>query len=292
MPRHYDEALRQVGDIDSVYRSISTGFEKGAAVPVKAHKARIGKFDVPKVHSWKVDYASGSGKRPCLSPVTIYRTGRPKSKARKPLHVVDVRKQETVPVNVEMQVPCRRCDNCLKRRSQHWYMRALSETRAAQRTWFGSLTLSPEQHVRVAAACRIQMAENGDDFDLLPQGKQFAMRHACISRELTLYLKRVRKRVPSCKFSFVCVVEAHTEKLNGLPHYHMLIHEAPGSSPVPHRILSNEWRVGFSNWKLLVTATKVGYVTKYLSKSMLARVRASIDYGKEKRPQDIVISKK
>lgn len=280
MPRRLDESLRKVGERDSVSRSIATGYEKGAAKPVRAHKSTSGRFATAKVHSWRVDYASGTGKAPCLTPVTIYTTGRKLSRMRKPVHVVDVTKPETVPMNVEMSVPCRKCENCLKRRAQSWYLRARFEALRAQRTWFGSLTLSPEHHVRVAAACRLAMAANGDDFDALPADKQFLMRHKCISRELTLYLKRLRKQ-SDAKFSFLCVVEAHTEKLAGLPHYHMLIHEAPGSSSLLHRVLSEQWRVGFSNWKLVVTTEKVGYVTKYLSKSMLARVRASIDYGRQ-----------
>lgn len=275
--RILDESLRKVGTSDSAFSQIRMGFEKGSATPKKAHTVQVGRMRQARVHSWVVDYAS-AGKNACTEPVTIYRTGRPTKKQRKPLHEVSTSNPASLPVNVEMRVPCRKCANCLKRRAAHWYLRALTETNRAQRTWFGSLTLSPDQHVRVAAACRLQMARDGDDFDALPHAKQFAMRHKCINREITLYLKRLRKQ-SGAKFSFLCVVEEHTEKLTGLPHYHMLIHEAPGSSPVLHAVLSGQWRVGFSNWKLLGTPTKVGYVTAYLAKSMLGRVRPSIDYG-------------
>lgn len=157
----------------------------------------------------------------------------------------------------------------------------MSETRDAVRTWFGTLTLSPDQHHRVAAACRLQASRNGDDFDTFDQERQFALRHKCISREITLYLKRVRKRAGE-DLRFVCVAEEHK---TGLPHYHLLVHEGQATT-LTWRILSEEWRVGFSQWKLVKDTRAAGYVTKYLSKSSKARVRASLDYGKE-RPKGI-----
>lgn len=255
----------------AVLSSVSKALEKGALSAKRWHVA--GRHKRP--HSWLADY-SGTGKLPCSAPITIERTGRVLTKPGESRRVVvSIDQPAKLPVLVEYKVPCRKCTNCLKRRSRHWYLRALSETKKAQRTWFGTLTLSPDQHVRVAAACRVYMATNGDDFDALPGDKQFLMRHKAISRELTLYFKRLRKE-SGAEFKFLCVVEAHK---SGLPHYHVLLHEAVGPSVV-HATLSKQWRVGFSNWKLVSDPQKVGYVTKYLAKSMLARVRPSIDYGK------------
>lgn len=273
-----DESLRRVLPIDTVYRIIGNALEKGKATAVRWHRGPVMRDSgllINKVHTWRVDYASGSGKRPCLSPVLIRLTGRPLTKGRKSeLLVVSVQRPGGLPVHVDIDVPCRQCEHCLNRRGQLWYFRALAETTSATRTWFGTLTLSPDQHVRVAAACRVQHSQNGDDFDALPSARQFAERHKCISREITLYLKRVRKHYGS-EFRFCCVAEAHK---TGLPHYHMLVHQV-GPTAILHRLLSEQWRVGFSQWKLVRTPTAAGYATKYLSKSAQARVRASKRYG-------------
>lgn len=220
-------------------------------------------------HSWRVTYAAN-----CSNPVLLFMTGRRLAKGRKARHTYGMG-AEPSPTFVEAEVPCRRCDPCLRRRAWHWRCRAVSESKAAQRTWFGTLTLSPDQHYRVAAACRVVAAQNGDDFDNFDTEKQFAARHACISREITLYLKRLRK-YSGAGFKFMCVAEAHK---TGLPHYHMLVHEQSSHVPVRHALLKEQWRVGFSDWKLLGDPLRAGYLTKYLSKSMMARVRASIDYG-------------
>lgn len=150
----------------------------------------------------------------------------------------------------------------------------MSETKQAPRTWFGTLTLAPEQHANVAAACRVEARRQGDDFDSFTPERQFALRHKCIGREITLYLKRLRKEAGD-GIRFLCVAEAHK---TGLPHYHLLVHESE-ATPVTYRQLANNWRVGFSNWKLVDDPRAAGYVTKYLTKSSMARVRASLDYG-------------
>lgn len=221
-------------------------------------------------HSWKSNFAGN-----CSSPITVLQTGRGTvlTKGGKSLHKVDVTDASTV--LHELEVPCRQCENCLRRRAAHWRMRAIAETKAAPRTWFGTLTLSAEQHFRVAAACRLVAARNGDDFDTFGTERQFAARHKVISREITLFLNRLRKQC-GAGIRFCCVAEAHK---TGLPHYHMLVHESK-DTPVTWRALNSQWRVGFSNWKLVENDTKpVHYVTKYLSKSSIARVRASLDYG-------------
>jgi len=66
---------------------------------------------------------------------------------------------------------------------------------------------------------------------------------------------------------------------------HVLVHEALGK--VTKRELEASWRSGFSHWRLVpVGDTRAAaYVTKYLTKSALTRVRASQRYG---RPDGIV----
>lgn len=274
MPRPTGE-LRRIVSTDTTYRAIRTGLETGRADVARWHIKPVrpgARLRTKQPHSWRVDYA-GNGKRPCSEPVTIFLTGRPMKKG-KAIHTVSVDAPESIPQLVEMQVPCRKCENCLRRRSAHWRMRAIAVVKQSNRTWFGTLTLNPDQHFRVAAACRIAAARNGDDFDMFPPERQFAERHRCISREITLYLKRLRK-YSGAEIKFLCVVEAHK---TGLPHYHMLVHEVKAAPHVRHKLLTAQWRVGFSQWKLVTEDRQVSYVTKYLAKSMQARVRASIDY--------------
>lgn len=285
--RVLSEALRRVVHDDSTYRTVRTALERGTATVKRWHVGPVkpgSRLRIRKPHSWRVNYAAN-----CSNPVTIYMTGRPLTKGRKSVHTVDM--NQTVQMRfVEAEVPCRKCDACLRRRAWHWRCRAVAQTKSAHRTWFGTLTLSPEQHYRVAAACRVAASRNGDDFDKFPPERQFAERHKCISREITLYLKRIRK-YSGVSIKFLCVAEAHK---TGLPHYHMLIHEIAPHSHVRHRVLTEQWRVGFSNWKLVGDPLHAGYVTKYLAKSMNARVRASIDYNstsldivpKERAPSD------
>lgn len=270
---HIDEQLHSVDERGSVLRNIATGLEKSRITKVRWHLGPFGKGRIRKPHSFTVNYAD-AGKNPCAAPVTIYRTGRPLRRGGQKWHNVSVNDPQTVPRIVEMIVPCRKCEPCLKRRGQHWYFRALSETKAAARTWFGTLTLSPAQHAAVATACRLHASQNGDDFDKWSATRQFAARHKCISREITLYLKRLRKQSGE-EFRFCLVAEEHK---TGLPHYHLLVHEREGH-PIRHAVLTKQWRIGFSNFRLVADPKAAGYVTKYLAKSSKARVRASLDYG-------------
>lgn len=204
-----------------------------------------------------VDYAPGVG---WIDPY-----GRPASKEW--LAVPD-----DLPVHVDLAVRCRKCPACLRSRAAHWRMRAYAEARAVDRTWFGTLTLSAESQFKAASLARVRLASNGLDFDALSVSDQLAERHKQIGPEITRYLKRIRK-VSGAKLRYMLVMEAHK---SGLPHYHCLLHEVAGS--VRHAQLQGNWWSGFSNWKL-VDSGAVSYVCKYLSKSALARVRASVRYG-------------
>lgn len=255
--------MRVVTDRNRVRRAIAAALDRGATKPVKFRKGTT------NAHTWATSYAAN-----CSSPITVEQIGRRLTKGAKSVHAV-VMTGDGYVVN-EIEVPCRLCENCLRRRAAHWRLRALSETKAAVRTWFSTLTLTPDAHAQVAMALRLEAARNGDDFDALSPEKQFACRHFVICRELTLYLKRIRKDANSTDMRFLCVAEAHK---TGLPHYHMLIHEGR-SAPIKWATLSKKWRIGFSNHVLVTDPKQAGYVCKYLQKSSMARVRASLDYGK------------
>lgn len=260
--------MRQVLPAKRVWRSIGQALDRNATEPVRGRKGTF------QAHHWKTKYAGN-----CSNPLVVEQTGRvvtPRNPGLtgvpKSVHQVDMTGRGAV--MHEIEVPCRQCENCLRRRAAHWRQRAQAEYRNAVRTWFVTLTLSPEQHSLVANACRVEASRNGEDFDAFDPETKFSARHHAISREITLYLKRVRKNA-GAQIRFCCVAEAHK---TGLPHYHMLVHEV-GSPGVTWKQLSENWRVGFMTAKLVTDSKAASYVTKYLAKSSLARVRASLDYG-------------
>lgn len=184
-------------------------------------------------------------------------------------------------LSVSFLVPCRRCGPCLRQRAWRWATAAEREiTRAAahgRRTWFGTLTLSPQSHFEM-----LLRAERHAGHQVEGTEDEFALRHAAVSRELTLALKRIRKRKGgSNAFRYLLVAEKHK---SGLPHYHMLLHEQEAT--VLKSELNGFWPWGHSQWRLVRLENEPAgkparYIAKYLSKSAEARVRASQDYGGE-----------
>ena len=173
---------------------------------------------------------------------------------------------------------CRKCETCMRLRASEWTYRAISEVREAARTWFGTLTLSPEsQHLMVSRA-RQRLWSGGTDFDMLSPNDQFSERMREIGREVTLYLKRVRKE-SGAALRYIIVAEAH---LSGAPHLHILVHEADIEKPVRYATLAKQWKLGFTKFKLARDVKAAAYVCKYISKALMARVRASQSYGKDR----------
>lgn len=184
---------------------------------------------------------------------------------------VDSRSTET-PIELELVTRCRKCLACRQHRARLWRRRAYAEILHATRTWFGTLTLSPEAQYRFLMLARKNF---GEGFDELSADRQFGLRCRAIGPEITKYLKRVRKQ-SGAGLRYMLVAEAHK---SGLPHFHILVHERNVDEPVRHSCLTGQWALGFSHYKLVEDPKAGGYVAKYLSKSVLARVRASQRYG-------------
>lgn len=198
--------------------------------------------------------------------------------------------------------PCRKCDRCRGNRKALWRRRALVELLKAERTWFVTVTLSPEQHFIMISRARRRLRRGAVDYDVLGEDEQFRERHSEISRELVLWMKRVRKE-SGAKLRFVAVCERHDGKRSpdaqqrgenfGAPHYHLLVHER-GGTRVTKRTLQGQWPFGFTTCKLVLdddyitdTETQVGlrkaawYVAKYTAKEARTRIRASVRYGQD-----------
>lgn len=216
------------------------------------------------------------------------------------------------PLTVVLETRCRKCKPCLERRAMFWRARAFEEYSIAAQTYFGTLTIAPDQDIIIDAECRLRLLEKGVDFDRLDETEKFRERVKQGGTRITTYLKRIRegdveRGKPS--FRYLLVAEAHSgaktsaAKL-GRPHWHILLHEADKASRLvlPDEWLRNatghvrtdkhgnamvengaflkrHWKLGFSSFFLAGSPRAAGYLCKYLTKESAARVRASFRYG-------------
>ena len=171
---------------------------------------------------------------------------------------------------------CRKCENCLRKRATLWRERAKAMIALSERTWFGTLTLGPERQFKITCAAADRAQQKAITFSELSEHEQFKLRTNEISLEVTRWLKRVRKR-SGARIKYCLVYEKHK---SGDPHLHVLVHQLSAQPPVLHSQLSNTWTYGFTNFKLVTDDQAARYVSKYLSKSISSRVRASKSYGK------------
>lgn len=227
--------------------------------------------------SWDV---SGDCERPV--PVTVagrpyrgaYRLrGRSYQAVTKGVHV-QTADGAAIPYWVDLQVRCGRCIACRRRRRRIWSLRARNECRAAYRTWFCTLTASPQaRHLFNVRASR-RLRNGGTDFWALSPTEQFSERAKEMGAELTKYVKRVRKK-SGAEIRALWVTEEHKD---GYPHIHGLIHECREDQPVRWSVL-DQWPHGHAVYRLLTDERGAAYVTKYVAKSALCRIRASVKYG-------------
>lgn len=150
----------------------------------------------------------------------------------------------------------------MRMRQWAWTARAAHEQVFAKRTWFVTLTYGPA-HRRAIFSAASGMDRNKSSEERLI---------TAAGSHVTGYIKRLRKS--GFAFRYIMVPELHR---NGFPHYHGLIHcqqDKPAWAD-----LTEHWSPGFSVVKLVADANALRYVTKYLSKYRLGRVRSSIKYG-------------
>lgn len=217
------------------------------------------------------------------------------------------------PITIVIQSRCRKCGSCKRRRALFWRGRAFSEYQTAFRSFFGTLTLTPENDVMIDALARVEQAEKGTDFDTVETVEQFRIRCEVGGREVTKWIKRLREgntvHAPPV-FRYLLVAEAHngsasSELKRGRPHWHVLLHETDVGAPLvlPHEFavdksgrpitdkygngyvsdtafLKSQWKAGLSRFQLCGTPQAATYLTKYLTKDTSSvRIRASSRYG-------------
>lgn len=209
----------------------------------------------------------------CTNPYLTTYYGRPEPNAGRDFHYTP---GGTHTLYVDIYTRCRKCDNCLQQRAVKWRMAAKAEIGASARTWFGTLTLRPEEQARAMFLARQLLHSRKVAYSELDASEQFKARCRPIMSEVTKWLKRVRKN-SGAYLRYLLVVEKHK---SGDPHLHLLVHEKRLDQPVTHKCLTSAWRMGFTKFNLVTSDEAAFYVSKYLSKSLCARVRASQRYGK------------
>lgn len=140
--------------------------------------------------------------------------------------------------------------------------RAAHEQVFAKATWFITLTYGPRRRASVFERASAM------DRDKTPEERLIQAAGVYVSH----YFKLLRKK--NFEFRYLCIPELHR---NGFPHWHGLVHDQRGD--LTWDDLSAGWSPGFSVVKIVRDANALRYVTKYLSKEKLGRVRASLNYG-------------
>lgn len=206
----------------------------------------------------------------CEAPVDVIIEGRPYSTHMRGYEYEPGKRGILV---TELEVRCRSCNPCLRARARHWAARANVEYGRAPRSWFSTMTVSPEYRQRMLWLAQVRAADVGSDFEALSDNDRFTTLCWGVGRELQRWLKRVRKQSAS-RLRYVAVFERHKD---GFPHVHAILHETVGG--VTERILRNQWSYGHSKHVLARSSAACHYVCKYLAKSKEARIRASLRYG-------------
>lgn len=257
----------------------------GETLTVEAIARAAGRISGAAVRFWP-DLTDDRGRPRAMRRVTASIAGRCSS----PRTVVLWSKQSerigkiVKPMALELKVRCRDCGWCRNQRKYLWADRAVREYEQSARTWFATLTVSPEEHFKALTRARLSQpgvdgtAKAGwkpTDFESTTVQSQFCALVREHGTELTKFVKRVRKNSGS-RIRYLMVAEKHE---SGLPHFHMLIHEVNALEPVRKAVLKDAWRIGFSKFTLVNDARAATYCCKYLAKSALTRVRASAKYG-------------
>lgn len=221
------------------------------------------------------DQFSGTRERfQCLNPYVIRGIGLPSSLDALAWMWAEGAYPSKIPVEVSTR--CRKCAPCLEHRQRLWAARAIDETLASNRTWFGTLTINPAQRFRyrLLADQRLERRGHGS-WSSQSEGAKFKALVDVIGPDITKWLKRVRKQ-SGAALRYLLVSEAHKD---GFPHFHILVHER--SLNVTERTLRKQWLVGFSHFRLVDRTDRraASYVCKYLSKDAQTRVRGSVRYG-------------
>jgi len=236
------------------------------------------------------------------------------------------------PLSIIGQARCRKCEACMAYRTWEWQTRGKTEYHACPRTYLGTFTMSPENHLLLDY--RIEQGVLRDPECVEKGWKQpprlmrdlsaqeiLNLRVRYFGYELQAWLKRIRKgdgkREPP-ELRYLLVAEQHDSsrtdhEMRGRPHYHVLLHDLNGQTALgsPAEALANgksgeherrwyrtkkgwkqgvflsdtafvreQFKLGFTKFQFAEDETAVMYVTKYITKTLSVKIRASQKYGK------------
>lgn len=159
----------------------------------------------------------------------------------KPLHLQ--------PDAQDLTIPCGQCVQCRIRKREQWASRILLESFTSPTTWFVTLTYRNEELT----------------FSCLPGEEP---EPTLWKRERTLFLKRLRKRLPDWKIRYFCVGEYGSQTAR--PHWHLVLYGLP-MDPTADVVAS--WGHGFVTCDEL-TLGRARYCARYTVKKITGPMSA------------------
>lgn len=217
--------------------------------------------------------AAAAGKAFPISAFAWQDTRKPFCDSPVPVAFEKAGKDAGAPVQINMFAPCRKCDKCLLFRQMKWRQRAINELvrthNEGRRSWWITLTFSPVHLAGIIQEARVASGGYADVRDI----DRAAYRH------VQGYLDRLRKASKTA-FRYLAVYERGEE--NGRSHYHVLLHEK-GPRPVLKRTIEDRWRSHVHARLVHLEGRSHGlatYITKYATKTVEIRPRASLGYGR------------
>lgn len=217
--------------------------------------------------------AAASGKAVPITAFAWQDTRKPFCDDPVPVSFEKGGKDAGAPVQLNMLAPCRKCARCLQFRQMKWRQRCINEIArchaSGRRTWWITLTFSPVHLAGIMAEARVASGGYADTRAI----DRVAYKH------VQGYLDRLRKASKGA-FRYFAVYERGEE--SGRSHYHLLLHEKSGN-PILKANIENRWRSHVHARLVHVTGRTSGlatYVTKYATKTVEIRPRASLAYGR------------
>lgn len=286
------DQARDADIIRGYYRRKAAGFEKRSKkggdqwIPrrqffdllykAKKHGAHL---DGP-VANWSL---SSDSKNSCVRPVPLRRV------YGKGVNDPTFLDAETIGV-INIWGRCRRCSGCLTHRRNVWISRTTIEAKAWSefRSWFVTLTCNSGFRTYIDRRADALAFSHRKNFSTLSSVQRFEFRQKVLRKEVSDYMKRVRKgqsKGNNPRVRFVAVIEPHKDEF---PHVHLLVFETslnPGHL-VSERLLRKKWQgdtMGSNSQRGRAEAqlakNPIAYLTKYLTKDFRGAVWGSIRFG-------------
>lgn len=148
-----------------------------------------------------------------------------------------------------IEVPCGKCFECMKARSREWKVRCYEELIETKAATFFTGTMTDKRINQISKKYNI----NKKDVN------------AIITKELRLFLERIRKKHKDINIKHWCVTErghTGTERI----HMHGLFFTNDLTTWQLNKLLYDNWTAGYSFYGKYVSLKTVNYIVKYLTK--------------------------